>query len=390
MTLRITDITFRDFRSYPSLELADIGHLTILVGPNAIGKTNIVEGIQLLTALTSFRHATIDQLLRHGSESALLTATVRDEHRLLEVSLLLEGRTRRYRLNGKGKRPSDLRGVVPSVTFTPDDLELVKGPMSVRRHALDVLGSQVNANYNVLLRDYEKVVRHKNRLLKEEASGPLLESIDEMLITCGAQLTCYRVALFNRLAPLLKSRYEEIACYRESFEARYAPSWAAAAAGAPSLEASAPGTLPAAAPLAAGDIARDEARDALERALHARRDEERRRRRALVGSHADAIALEVDGMNASLFGSQGQQRSIVLAWKLAEAAVIEELLGTKPVLLLDDVMSELDGARREALVGYIARDVQTFITTANLAYFDHAMLDEAQVIELPLNEHRIK
>ncbi|WP_165052722.1 MULTISPECIES: DNA replication/repair protein RecF [unclassified Adlercreutzia] len=381
MTLRITDITFRNFRSYEELRLGKLGMLTVLVGPNAVGKTNIVEGVQLLTALSSFRHATIDQLVRHGEAAAHLSASLTDGNRLLDVELAAEGHAKRYRLNGKAKRPADLKGLVPSVTFTPDDLGLVKGSMSVRRAALDALGSQINANYYLIQKDYEKVIRHKNRLLKEETSPTLIDSINEMLVTCGAQLTCYRAALFERLIPHMRARYEQIAGERERFDACYVPSWDEWGDGS---------GVPACAvkELASHHLTRDEARACLERALAVRRDEELRRRRALVGPHADAITFMIDGSNATHFGSQGQQRTVVLAYKLAEAAAIEEVLGVKPVLLLDDVMSELDGARREALVGYISRDVQTFVTTANLAYFDAGMLATADVVELPLAPSR--
>lgn len=130
---------------------------------------------------------------------------------------------------------------------------------------------------------------------------------------------------------------------------------------------------------------RDEARGRLQAEIARRRDEERARRRALVGPHADYVEFFVAGRNAALYGSQGQQRSIVLAFKLAEAALIQEILGQKPVLLLDDVMSELDAGRRNALVSFIEGDIQTFITTANLAYFDEGLLARARVVELPRN-----
>ena len=372
MALRIRRISFRDFRSYESLDLDGLGTLTVLVGPNAIGKSNIVEGIGLLTAQNSFRHATIEQMIRRGADAARLEMEVGDENRLLQVGMHLAQHARRCTLNGKAKRPADLKGLVPSVTFTPDDLELVKGSMSLRRSALDALGSQVNANYHTIRRDYEKVVRHKNALLKEEASPALLDSIDEMIITCGAQLSCYRSALFARMAERLKQNYEDIAGGRELFSSWYAPSWLAPGEQGPGLEDSAA-------------FSRDEARGAIERVLYTRRAEERARKRCLVGPHADVIGFAIDGMNATQFASQGQQRSVVLAYKLAEAAVIEEILGQKPVLLLDDVMSELDSARREALVSYVSSEVQTFVTTANLAYFDAGMLSRADLVELPLS-----
>lgn len=365
MTLRIESLTLRDFRNYEYATLDNLGDVTVLVGENAIGKTNIIEGVQLLTALSSFRHATIEQLIRHGRERARLEAAISDGNRQLDVTLALEGHSKKYQLNGKAKRPADLKGLVPSVIFTPDDLNLVKGSMTQRRAALDALGSQVNKNYYIVRRDYEKVIRHKNRLLKEEAAPALLDTIDEMLITVGSQLVCYRVALFHRLVAPLVSLYEGISSGRETLGLQYVPSWSET-------------------PDDDSMISRETVREALARALHERAGEEAARRRAVVGPHADRLVFTLDGQDASLFGSQGQQRSIVLAYKLAEAAVIEDILEQKPVLLLDDVMSELDGQRREALVSHIAEGSQTFLTTANLAYFDQGMLDRSDVRHLPL------
>lgn len=357
------------------MALDGIGPLTIFVGPNAVGKTNIVEGIQLLTALASFRHATGEQLIRRGASRARLHADVSDGSRFLQVSLSVEAGLRRYSLNGKPKRAADLKGLLPAVAFSPDDLDLVKGSMSVRRAALDALGSQLSANHGVIKRDYEKVIRYKNRLLKEGASGDLVESINETLVTCGAQLTCYRSALFEKLAPELEARYAGLAARTgsdsprgERLNAYYVPSWESFSPGECRL----------------GGISRDEAREALARALHERRGEEMTRKRALVGPHADRVEFLLGGVDAAVFGSQGQQRSVVLAFKLAEAQVIEGVLRQKPVLLLDDVMSELDESRRAALTDYMAEDVQTFITTTNLSYFDSDVLDRARIVRLPI------
>lgn len=336
----------------------------MLVGPNAVGKTNVIEGIQLMTSLASFRNATTEQLIRHGAPRARIEATLSDDRRLLDLEMLVEERSKRYKLNGKAKRPVDLRGLAPSVTFTPDDLDLVKGSMSVRRRALDVLGSQVNSNYHVILKDYERVLRHKNKLLKEESPQALLDSIDELLVTCGAQLTCYRLSLFEKLAPWIEDNYGRICCAKEALKCSYELSCA-------SLDAA-----------SGGPLGRDEARAMLREQLARHRQDELRRHRALIGPHADRVSFCIDGMDAAQYGSQGQQRSIVLAFKIAEADVIEELLDQKPLLLLDDVMSELDVVRREALVNYVSESAQAFITTANLAYFDSSMLNRADVVEL--------
>ena len=353
MDLAIAHISFLNFRSYEAFDLDGIGPLTVLVGPNAAGKTNVVEGIGLLTAQSSFRHAPVDQLVRAGAPFARLTADV------------TEGK-KKHLLNGKPKRTADLKGLVPSVTFTPDDLELAKGAMSVRRAALDALGSQLSANHYLIRRDYEKVLRHKNRLLKDEAPAALVGAMNETLVTCGAQLSCYRAALFEKLAASMASYYAEITDAHERLDAGFVPSW----------EEHDPLSF------ATRTFGRDEAREALADALARRGGEERVRKRALVGPHADRIEFFIDGKNAALFGSQGQQRSVVLAFKLAEATLIQDILRQKPVLLLDDVMSELDAARRRALVAFISGDIQTFITTTNLAYFDDDLLGGARIVEL--------
>ena len=366
MDLSITHISFRNFRSYEGFDLDGVGPLTVLVGPNAVGKTNVIEGIGLLTTQSSFRHAPVDQLVRTGSDFARLAADVTDGSRQLELTVQLAEGKKKHLLNGKAKRTADLKGLVPSVTFTPDDLELAKGSMTVRRGALDALGSQLSANHYLIRRDYEKVLRHKNRLLKDEAPAALVEAMNETLITCGAQLSCYRAARFEKLAASMASYYAEITDGTEHLKAGFTPSW----------EEHDPFAF------ATHTFGRDEARASLTDALARRGGEERVRRRSLVGPHADRIEFFIDGKNAALFGSQGQQRSVVLAFKLAEATLIQDILHQKPVLLLDDVMSELDAARRRALVAFISGDIQTFITTTNLAYFDDDLLDAARIVEL--------
>lgn len=368
MDLRITDIAFENFRSYESFRLGDIGPLTVLVGPNAIGKTNVVEGVQLLTAQTSFRHPTGAQLMREGSSFSRLSAEVSDGNRQLSLGLSIEPGKRRFTLNGKPKRAVDLKGVIPSVAFTPDDLELAKGSMTGRRNALDDVGSQLSKNHYLIRRDWDKLLRHKNALLKDDAAPLLVESVNDMMVTCGAQLVCYRAALFDKLAQAMASHYADITGGREQLIARYAPSWYEEGRW---VEPGCP-------------LVRDEVREDMAAALARQAPFERARHRCLVGPHADRVEFFVEGRPVGVYGSQGQQRSVVLAFKLAEVTLICDLLGQKPVLLLDDVMSELDAARRASLVKFVSGDIQTFITTANLAYFDEDVLSAARVVRLPM------
>ncbi len=367
MSLRINRIEFKDFRNYESFELSGIGALTVIVGPNAIGKTNIVEGVQLLTAQSSFRHPTSMQLVREGAAAAHLRADISDGKRELSVGLVVSEGKRAFTLNGKGKRVADLKGLAPSVSFTPDDLQLSKGSMSHRRDALDAMGSQMSKNHYLIRKDWDKVQRQKNMMLRDGASDLMIESINDLIITCGAQLTCYRAALFSKLAAYMESYYGEIAGSGEKLSARFSPSWFDSESW---LQ---PGET----------LDRDAARESLAHALSARLAEERIRKRSLVGPQADRIEFFIVGKPASVYGSQGQQRSVVLAFKLAEVTLIRDILNQQPILLLDDVMSELDEGRRRALVRFVSGDIQTFITTANLANFDEGLLKAADVVALP-------
>lgn len=374
--MRIQSLDLRNFRSYERFSLDNIGGLTLFVGHNGVGKTNLLEAIALMTSTQSFRHGQIAQLMREGATDARIAVRLADGNRLLDSELQLEPGKRRYFVNGKLKKIQDVQGVLPAVSFTPDDLELAKGSSSIKRDALDNLGMQLSPNYYVVHRDYEKVLRYKNRLLKDEAPQPMIESINETLITCGSQLHCYRVSLAQRLFPLVAQNYERIlgeegnAVSNEVFSGTYQPSWAHLANE---------DVLPSS---AMAPLSRDEVREQLAEALEVYGGQEVARKRSLVGPHNDKIALYLSGRDVVLFASQGQQRSLVLAWKLAEVDLVFESLGVYPVLLLDDVMSELDATRRDMLVRFVNDEMQTFITATDLSNFNESLLSRADIHHL--------
>lgn len=349
MSLRIQDLTLTNFRSYPSFTVADLGELTIFHGPNAAGKTNVVEAIQLLTALTSFRKANASELVMNGTAQARVAATITDGNRLLDLALTFDDGKRMYRLNGKPRSVKSLKGLMPSIIFSPEDLSLIKGSDSFRRQELDQLGAQVNANYYQIMRDFEKVLRQRNRLLKDEAAPALVDSLTEVFAKVGAQLTAYRKAMLTRITPHIVAAYADISG-GEELTVEYHASW-------------------------------DETFDLMD-ALQKNREQERARKATLLGPHRDHILFQVNGMNAGSFASQGQQRSIVLAVKMAEVHLIKEMMDQRPILLLDDVMSELDAVRRAALVEKLLPETQTFITTANLDYFDKGIIEKARIIRI--------
>ena len=375
MALEIRELRFRNFRNYVNLELDGLGELVILVGPNGSGKTNILEGIDLLTSASSFRHPMIEQMIFDGADCAVLRLRGEGDGRVLESELELQKGKKKYSLNGKQKSTADMKGVLPSVTFVPDDLNLAKKSSSIKREMIDDLGCQLTRNYYVVRRDYMKALRYKNKLLKEEAHEMLLDSIDETLVTCATQLCYYRYELFRRMVPLVADNYGRISSSQEEFSATYIPSWIYL--GHEDKEAEVPFKK-------REGISRESIRMALEQSLVHWHTEEIKRARALVGPHNDKIGFFLNGRAAADFASQGQQRSIVLAWKMAEVDVIRQSLGTYPVLLLDDVMSELDTERRALLIELVRQEVQTFITATDLSYFPADIVDKAKVIRLPI------
>lgn len=378
MPLRITNINFKNFRSYEEFSLSDLENLTVIVGQNAVGKTNIIEGIGLLTSLTSFRSATSAELLKNGTDFGRIFIDVTDGNRQLRIELLIKKGKRSYKLNGKPKRITDLKGLITSVTFTPDDLELVKGSHGKRRRSIDILGSQLNKNYYQITKDFEKVIRHKNKLLKDDASKDLIDSINELLIKVGAQLVVYRSTFFQRLLERMGPLYSKITGSGEELTGSYTPSWI--------LEDDQQNEVLDSQTPKRVEITKEEAIFQLSDSLKRLQSREISRNRTLIGPHRDHIDLFINGMNSSIFASQGQQRSIVLAWKLAEAQTIEDMTGQLPILLLDDVMSELDEVRRQSLVNFLSDEIQTFITTANINYFDEEILSRANVIKIPFEE----
>ena len=359
MSLRVTRVELQDFRSYESFELLPDDKITVVVGPNAVGKTNIIEAVQLLTATSSFRNPGWGECVRWGAEQASLVLEAEGDGRKLETRLVISASGRRtYSVNGSTKRKlSDVAGVLPCVVFTPDDLRMVKDSADRRRGAIDGVGDQLSPAYFALRGEYEKTVRQRNALLKTPSfDNEVMSALTERLTDRGEAFSAHRKRLFHRLAKRLEHVYSELVP-GETLTAVYESSWVKRG-----LEEDGEGSF--------------------QEALEQCREEEGARGTTLIGPHRDEIRFLIDGRDARAFASQGQQRTIALAWKLAEVSVITDVGGQPPVLLLDDVMSELDEARRHALTAFVGEAAQTIVTTANIGYFEPSMVDRARIVSL--------
>ncbi|MBW8825051.1 MAG: DNA replication/repair protein RecF [Acidobacteria bacterium] len=327
-----------DFRNYATAELAPATGLTAIVGDNGEGKTNLLEAIGYLATLSSFRGAPGDALLRSGCERAIVRAEVDNDGRVASVEAELHaiGRDRVLVNRQPLRRSRDLLGTVRTTVFSPDDLALVKGGPAERRRLLDDTLVACAVKHDALRADVDRVLRQRTTLLKQ-AGGRLtadieatLEVWDAKLADAGERLGDARDELATRLAPSTAAAYDAVAPRPARVGLRYEAPW------------------------------RDEG---LATALAKARADDVRRSVSTVGPHRDELALSVGGLPARTHASQGEQRSLALALRLATHEVVGESAGSPPVLLLDDVFSELDGFRSAALLRSLPAG-QALLTTA--------------------------
>lgn len=353
----LRSLTLENFRNYASLELAFERHKVIFLGDNAQGKTNLLEAIALLATGTSAFAGKESELIRWDTEAAIVRSVTQRELGPVGIDLLFKSGGRRgIKVNGAyQRRVMDMLGKVAVVLFATPDLQLVKGAPGERRRFLDEMLVQLAPTYYQALHHYQRVLTQRNNVLRaiqEGASADQLVVWDEQLAHYALMVWTKREALVAQLAPRAAHWHGEIAQGSEVLGLRFVPSVEAGARGY---------------------------QEALLEALRDGRGKELARGQTLAGPHRDELELMIDGHDARAFASQGQQRTIVLALKLAELDTLREELGESPLLLLDDVLAELDIRRQNALLAAIGSDVQTFVTSTHLSDFTAAWIEAAQV-----------
>lgn len=333
---RLSLVDFRNYRD-ATFELTD--GVTAVLGDNGQGKTNLAEALAYLATLGSFRGAPVDALVRAGADAAIVRADLHDETghaSLVEAEISTRGRNRvqvnRQRLN----RARDLLGVVRVTVFSPDDLVAVKGGPAERRRLLDDALVALATKYDALRLELDRVVRQRNTLLKQ-AGGRLDDEIaatldvwDARFVDVGERFGVARATLVERCRPSVSEAYEQLAGRSTSTELVYEPPWRATGLAAALAEA---------------------------------RPHDVRRGVSTVGPHRDDLVLLLAGLPARTHASQGEQRTLALALRLAIHRLVAERTSSTPVLVLDDVLSELDPGRAEALLANLPAG-QVVITSA--------------------------
>ncbi len=329
-----------DFRNYRSASFDLTAGITAVLGMNGQGKTNLAEALAYLATLSSFRGAPPDALVRVGADAAIIRATVRDlDHRevLIEAELSRVGRNRVQVNKQKLGRIRDLLGVMRVSVFAPDDLIMIKGGPGERRRFLDDTLVSLKVSYDAMRLELDRVVRQRNTLLKQ-AGGRLTDDVavtldvwDARLAELGEQLGYARATLVSRCQPMVLEAYDQLAGSAAPVELVYEPAWRTT-----------------------GLVA----------ALAASRDQDVRRGVSTVGPHRDEVTIGLNGLPARTHASQGEQRTLALALRLAAHRLVAERTGSTPVLVLDDVLSELDPGRATALLSNLPSG-QVIITSAS-------------------------
>ena len=340
--MRLAWVELRDFRNHIHTRIDPLAEgLSVAVGPNGEGKTNLVEAMHVLCALQRPRTASPGAMVREGADAAYVRGEflTREGRVLVEVEIPRRGATRVQVNRASVRRRRDLRRQVRAVLFGPFDLPIVIGDPAKRRAFMDEVVVALHPAKDTLTSTYDKVIRQRNRLLKEwDGRGiPVgLEAWDEQLIEAGAAVMGARASIAGAIAAPADATFRHLAGY--GLTVRYAPDV--------DLE---------------GDL-----EAALRRRLMERRTDELQRRTSLVGPHRDDLELTVRDLGARTAGSHGETWAIALCLRLAQAAEVEREIGEPPVLLVDDPYSALDAARRDRIAEHLAaRGGQVVITVAD-------------------------
>lgn len=367
----IKSLELKNYRNYTDLNLDFKSEKILFIGKNAQGKTNILEAVYYLSCLGSSRAKNDSEIIRWGEDFAILKAQIEKNDISADLQIKINPPKRKeLKVNEvKKSKTADFCSNLSVVSFSVNDLLLLRGVPDDRRSWLDLAISQIYPAYGDRLSKYNKIRVQKNNYLKEikgnfNANLELLDVWNSQLVVAGSNIVFLRLKFLNELQKIAKIKHKEIAD-SEIFSLRY--------------DSKIYGEI------MFGDyfiFTVDDIAQNFEKKLKERQTEEIIRGQSLVGPHRDDVSFYINDIEAKKFASQGQQRTIVLSLKLAELELIKEKIGDNPVLLLDDVLAELDNNRQNYLLNAIGKETQTIITSVDTVLFDDEYLKDVQIFNV--------
>ena len=347
----IKNISIYNFRNIDNLVFNPGERINIIYGDNAKGKTNLIEAIWMFTGEKSFRNVKESQLIRLGQNEACLKLNFFDGQRQQTATIKFTPQKSIFLNHCQVKTIFDFIGSFSAIIFSPEDLTLVKGGPNKRRSFLDVAISQIKPSYAKLLLEYNKILSQRNALLKDLYRYPSLMSTldvwDEVFAKISAKITLVRFNYLKAITPIMQEMYDEISEKKEHLKLEYV-----------SRETE------------ENFSSFEVAQKYFIEKIFSSKGADIKSGFSLVGPHRDDFSVMINQLNVKNFASQGQQRSVVLALKLAEAQVLNKLANKNPVILLDDVLSELDVNRQKHILKFL-KGTQCFITCCDKNYFNN-------------------
>lgn len=366
-----------NFRNYESCEINFTGNKIIFLGKNAQGKTNLLESIYYLAALSSFKANNDSELIKWGSDAAFLSAELIKNDTDIEISVAINPpKQKLIKINGLKKSSySQYLGNLVIVNFGVSDLLLLRGTPSDRRRWLDNAISQIYPAYKDRLNKYNKIRTQRNNLLKEfkgnfhlnKVQQDTLAVFDEQIAVSGSNIIHLRQKYLKELQIIANLKHKSLSLEEEDLVLEYNS------------------TVIESENFNAREdkiIAPEKILEYYQKSFKEKRNEEIARTQTVIGPHRDDVSFYINNIEAKNFASQGQQRTIVLALKLSEIDFIENIIGESPVLLLDDVLAELDKTRQNYLLNSIKKDTQTIITTTDISGFNKDFLEDVAVYNI--------
>lgn len=371
--LYFTKIKLKNYRNFSNLTINFNLNLNIFIGNNAQGKTNLLEGLNFIIKGSSYRTKEDREAIKWGNENAYLLGEINKDDENIQIAIALENKaedfyknklTKIIKINQNTQKKAALNKEFKGVVFSPEHLQIIKGAPSLRRKFLDEQISQVYPLYYKYLSEYYRILGHRNNILKKEIDPKKqkekLMIWDLRLIERGSFLILTRIKFIKKISLLARQFHQKITKEKENIELVYQSS-----------------------------LLKDQEENisfihkTFKDKLEEYREKEIEQRATLLGPHRDDFSVDINGFDVASYGSQGQQRTVVLSLKLSELELIKEKEGVYPIFFLDDVMSELDEDRRHFLLGLIIeKKVQTFITSISLDYFNSNIKEKSKIFTI--------
>ena len=358
--MKISKLHLKKFRNYDSLEINFNDKLNIIIGNNAQGKTNILESIYFLSITKSFLSVGDKNIMKKGEKFSSVDGMIIDNNKNKKLSILVNENGKRLKVNDKEiKKHSDYIGNLKVIVFSPDNVRILKDGPSNRRRFLNIEISQLYGKYINLLNEFNIILKQRNEYLKIIKNGNFnrsyLDILNEKFVELSIQIYKYRDGFINEINKYIGDVYK-IMSDTDGLYIKYITN------------------------IKISDV--DDMREQLIQKLEASYDKELLYGSTLIGPHRDDFSFHLEDNNLSLYGSQGQIKMAVLSLKLAEIDTFSNICGDNPILLLDDLFSELDIEKRNRIINYLNKDIQTILTTTDLDNIDLEYIKDSYIYKI--------